>query len=231
MNTFTKLTDGSWGVAMTSRGETGQTISVSLRSGATKQVTLGAFIETKTYAGVASYRFAVAPQARAERPTAQVGAMSGILALFAKATRNLKRPAIVLGVPAIGDLFSIRLSIAGPQAKVPGSITVCDGTKDPDGQRPWYGRVTLDGVFQPSRDCPSMNAMAARLSAFSADPVGVAGEHGRLTGRCCFCNRGLEDERSTAVGYGPVCAENYDLPWGEVRHSFRAEAVQVEARV
>jgi len=27
--------------------------------------------------------------------------------------------------------------------------------------------------------------------------------------------RGLDDERSVSVGYGPVCAGHYGLPWGE----------------
>jgi hypothetical protein len=27
--------------------------------------------------------------------------------------------------------------------------------------------------------------------------------------------RALSDDRSTAVGYGPICADHYGLPWGE----------------
>ena len=38
---------------------------------------------------------------------------------------------------------------------------------------------------------------------------------GHVTGACVFCSRTLTDERSIAVGYGPVCAENHALPWGE----------------
>jgi len=45
------------------------------------------------------------------------------------------------------------------------------------------------------------------------DAVGVAAAHGRKTGKCCFCNRPLTDERSTKHGYGPVCAETFKLPW------------------
>src|SRR4051794_7329117 len=46
-------------------------------------------------------------------------------------------------------------------------------------------------------------------------PAGFAREHGRLTGRCCFCNQALCDERSTAAGYGETCARHFSLPWGE----------------
>lgn len=224
MNSFRKLPDGSWGVALIAPGEVGQTVTITLRSGATKQVKLGAAISVER-GTVTRYIHAVAAEPRAELPTAQVGEMSGILALFGKAKRHLKRPAIVLGVPELGERECVRLSVAGPTAKVPGSLTVTDGNKDEEGSRSWLGRILLDGTFQPSRECIdalAVPAIAARLVAFSADPVAIAGQHGRLTGRCCFCNRPLSDERSTAVGYGGTCAAHYDLPWGEERHSFAA---------
>lgn len=43
-----------------------------------------------------------------------------------------------------------------------------------------------------------------------------AAEFGRLYGICCFCSADLTDERSIAVGYGPVCGRNNGLPWGHV---------------
>ncbi len=48
----------------------------------------------------------------------------------------------------------------------------------------------------------------------------IAYEYG-LSGRCMFCARDLTDDRSNphrgGVGYGPVCADKYGLPWGEVK--------------
>lgn len=32
---------------------------------------------------------------------------------------------------------------------------------------------------------------------------------------CCFCGRDLDTAESISVGYGPVCAAKYGLPWGE----------------
>ena len=52
------------------------------------------------------------------------------------------------------------------------------------------------------------------LVRWARDPVGVAAEHGRMTGACCFCRRTLTTDESLAVGYGPVCATRYHLPWG-----------------
>lgn len=42
-----------------------------------------------------------------------------------------------------------------------------------------------------------------------------AAAFGKLVGRCCFCSHAIDTPESTAVGYGPVCASNYGLPWGE----------------
>jgi hypothetical protein len=36
---------------------------------------------------------------------------------------------------------------------------------------------------------------------------------GKTHAFCVFCARDLTDQRSLAVGYGPTCADNYDLPY------------------
>jgi len=41
-----------------------------------------------------------------------------------------------------------------------------------------------------------------------------ASEYGHAHGHCVFCARELTDERSVVVGYGQVCADRRDLPWG-----------------
>lgn len=53
------------------------------------------------------------------------------------------------------------------------------------------------------------------LSAEDKLSAEEAAAFGKLYGICIFCNRDLTDERSIEVGYGPVCAENQGLPWGE----------------
>ena len=54
------------------------------------------------------------------------------------------------------------------------------------------------------------------MEQFKNDPVGTVAEMGRKSGVCCFCSLPLTDERSTAHGYGPICAKNYSLEWGTV---------------
>ena len=140
---------------------------------------------------------------------AQVGDLAPILSLFEKAGAKLKHPAIVLSTPETGAL---RVTVAGQRSKYPGTLSITGlGTFD---SRAWFGRVNKDGTFTAGRDAAGKEApLTGLLRRFAAEPAKVAGEHGRVTGCCCFCNRALDDKRSVAVGYGPVCAENYGLTW------------------
>lgn len=158
----------------------------------------------------------LAEKATAGPPTAhKVGTMAPVLALFETAAANLTKPAVVLAGPTGG----IRLTIAGEGAKVPGSITITS-ERDEHGEREWLGRIRVDGTFEPARrisGTETERALVPYLVRFATDPAGVAAEHGRLTGKCCFCNIGLKDPRSTAVGYGPKCAERFGLEWGAAK--------------
>jgi hypothetical protein len=222
MNRFKKIND-VWCIEI--GGEptvgtlVGQTVTVTLASGATKQVTLGAYLGNGIYAN--------APLASA--PKVEIGSLDGIIALFDKAAARLKFPAVVLDVPGYED--GVRISRAGARAKFPGTLNVTNGAKDDSEYgRTWFGRVGLDGKYAPSRDATP--EIAAALKAFAADPVKVATAYGRvkrsqievrnadgtvgfkLVGQCCFCRKALTDERSTDVGYGKICAGHYGLPWG-----------------
>ncbi len=135
---------------------------------------------------------------------------SGVYALFQKAKEHLKHPKIRLQIKG----QEITLYLSGPNSRVPNVVNV---TRGPFGTpNSWLGRVTAAGVWEPSRDVGDAAAPVAKLlKALGKDPEAVAAEYGKLMGRCCFCSRTLDDARSTEVGYGPVCAENYGLSWGK----------------
>ena len=38
---------------------------------------------------------------------------------------------------------------------------------------------------------------------------------GKKQNHCCFCGRELNNSISVSHGYGPICAENFGLPWEE----------------
>jgi hypothetical protein len=147
-----------------------------------------------------------ADPARSFAEPVKVQDVYGLVQLFRKASETLKHPAIVFDA---GDL-PIRLSVAGERAKVPGSINVTSpGSFE---NRVWYGRVLTDGTLVQSRDCTP--AVVDAVKALAADPAKAAAAYGRKTGCCCFCARELTDARSVEVGYGPICADHYGLPWG-----------------
>ena len=153
---------------------------------------------------------AAAPQVVADPPAQPVLDpvslnVKGIRALFDKASAKLKRPAIVLKA----DQTLIRLYVAGSQSKIPGSVVVTSKHS-----KRYIGRIDLSGNYLPSPAYPQSAAILDTLKALSDDPAGTAAAHGAATGACCFCNTALTDPKSVGVGYGPICAGHYGLPWG-----------------
>jgi len=102
----------------------------------------------------------------------------------------------------------VKLSIAGDRAKVPGSVNVTSSTGG-FGEAVWFGRITPEGVFQPSRQ--STQQVEDFLATLAADFHGTVKAHGQNTGNCCFCHQPLTDEVSVKAGFGPVCAKNFGL--------------------
>lgn len=133
--------------------------------------------------------------------------VSSIAALLSQA--RAKHPAILLRA----DDRPVRISVAGAKSKTPGAIMVT-GTGSFE-SRPYYGKIVA-GVFHasPRNEPATIASVTALLVAFAADPAATAADYGKATGVCSFCARQLTDDRSVSVGYGPICAETYHLPWG-----------------
>ena len=134
--------------------------------------------------------------------------LSGIVALFAKA--GGKRPKITFATP---DGLAFRMTVAGESSEAPGSISLTSADGDYMG-REWFGRVHLDGRYEPSRklDAEAATAIALALEAFALDPEGQSRAYGRRTGSCCYCSQELTDPVSVTLGYGPICAKRWGLP-------------------
>lgn len=155
-----------------------------------------------------------------------VGSFAGVVALFNKSKEKLKFPKIVLQVQGL----PVILSQAGPKSKAPGSINVMGEGQYPN--RPWYGRVSAEGEWSPSFSMTPefQNALQELLIKFGQNPARVAKEYGKLTGNCCFCNAKLENEKSVAAGFGPICAENYGLK-EEWKNAVKKAALEAEQGV
>lgn len=147
---------------------------------------------------------------RNPREVLSTGSMTRVIKMFDKASEKLKYPAIVIQC----DDVELKLNLAGPRSKNPGCVNV--STNEPFGSNTWFGCITPEGEFRTSRSLRP-EGLVPLLNELAADPETVAARHGKITGKCCFCNRALgegEDQRSVEVGYGPVCAKHYGLQWG-----------------
>jgi hypothetical protein len=127
------------------------------------------------------------------------------------AAETLKNPKVNLETPG-GQ--RVRLKMAGP-----GRIWITDGA-------PFEEQVTF-GYILPNANLfwtgDIVASVSALLLSFEADPKAVATAYGQRTSNCCFCGRDLSTGESVAVGYGPICAEKFGLPWGDERVSSTVE--------
>lgn len=108
-------------------------------------------------------------------------------------------------------------------------VTITEGVWRMDGAV-WYVQPAKSGYLTArmvtERGLEYVRGGVKRLSSGGATPIvgeelqQVAAQYGALHSHCIFCSRDLTDERSDpkqgGVGYGPVCANKYGLPWGNV---------------
>lgn len=129
---------------------------------------------------------------------------------------GLKKPMIRVVFKA--RRYKVYLSAKGTICFKTGRVV--PGTSDPDGNEEYMGCL-FQGRFLVAKD--RFNRTERKLSAdeqefldrLNADPVGFLAECGKDMDRCCYCNLPLEDPRSKKVGYGPICAGRWGLPWGD----------------
>ena len=89
-----------------------------------------------------------------------------------------------------------------------GNVALSDGTWDGE----YYGTLTQEGAWR----APNRSAWWVKNVLMAIAEMGIrdfAAANGRNHGTCCYCGRKLKTEESTSVGYGPVCADKWGLPW------------------
>ncbi|SRR5258708_36207566 len=139
-----------------------------------------------------------------------------IFDLFDKAKQTLQWPKLSYPLET-GEI--IQFSVAGPQAKVPGSINITDGGKP--GFNKYYGRIIKEDAkrlmhidWHPGTNTPI--EIKELVRAIIANPIGMCSVTGQQRSYCCFCSTHIQTKESLAVGYGPICAEKWGLPWGQL---------------
>lgn len=145
-----------------------------------------------------------------------IGAVGQIFEMFAKARqKHMQNPIIRIVV----DGNKLKLSQAGTNPII--NIVEFKGTEG----RIWYGALNLDGMLSLTERCKFPEALIQTLKEFAADPSKASGVMGKRMRACCFCGIGLTTTDSLYYGYGPICADNFGLEWGQAKSHMKAEMV------
>jgi len=131
---------------------------------------------------------------------------SKLFALFNKAREHLKYPS--LSFPAI----PLKLGVGND----PNSIWISNGFARGNPLNILYGKFLREVEF-PREYGNWSNDIRATLTSICEDPLAYGKLHGQQYKHCCFCNTELTSKASLFAGYGPICADNWGLPWGEVK--------------
>jgi hypothetical protein len=152
---------------------------------------------------------------RADAPESPTLKVTGVVNLLDTAkAKGLKHPKLWLLLDGVGaEPSPLRITIAGDKSKTPGYLMLTDGGGFGSGL--YFGKISPQGELHLGRDgFEVVKPLTALLTRLAKDPAKVAADFGHLTGHCCFCSLPLNDPKSTRVGYGPICAEKFCLPWG-----------------
>lgn len=97
-----------------------------------------------------------------------------------------------------------------------GQINITNGKRYGTPENQWFGKINnvrSCATLVAGRNWPTQ--LDGILAKFANDPAKHMGTLGILTDHCQFCGKQLSNEHSMFHGYGPTCAENYGLPWGD----------------
>jgi hypothetical protein len=89
-----------------------------------------------------------------------------------------------------------------------------------------YGFIANNGNGRLDRNAPP--EVKTLIRKIAEDPAGIAKLQGQTYKNCCFCGLELTNRSSLHHGYGPICAGNYGLPWGDTGNAEEDEKAAVE---
>jgi hypothetical protein len=92
-----------------------------------------------------------------------------------------------------------------------GSIWVHDG--GPFASRRTYLRIGANCELEWRPNVPQ--DIRAKINQILEAPREQMILNGKEYSNCCFCGKELTTQESLFAGYGPICADNWNLPWGE----------------
>lgn len=145
--------------------------------------------------------------------TAHLNGFEGVIEIFDHAYASGNNfPKVRLAFDDDDKPIHMRRTSSG---RFEGSVTITDDRGYPTNT--FYGRITREGSFDPSRharDMPRETKLAlwTLLKRFQdGDAEAVFAEFGKRFGFCSCCGRPLSNEESVSRGIGPVCAQRWGL--------------------
>lgn len=136
--------------------------------------------------------------------------MKNLFELFKNARASgIKYPAVAFPHPFLSQSIRVRLYLA---TKGYIAITV-DGEYIGRADKMILPEDALIGTKSFDLRIYQYKELTELLDEIIANPTEELAIQGRKSGSCCFCHRQLDNKISVAMGYGPICAEKYGLPW------------------
>lgn len=138
-----------------------------------------------------------------------------IFELFDKAKNKIKYPKLKYPYRNI----TLTLFPAGPNSKYRGQIFVTDS-------KPYGENILFCRILPPAKDGQISiewyrdyrekdKELESVILGLAFKPEEVCKLIGQKFAYCCFCGTMITSKNSLTVGYGPICADNWGLPWGD----------------
>lgn len=161
------------------------------------------------------HKLALEPTTAKEQPKVEepegLGPYVPLLALLTAGQQcNKRQPRVKIPLP--GGVLAIKLM--GDRSKNAGCLAITNGVSGwrdrPNSE--FYGYVGVTGHWKPTYNTPEY--IKSAMEALAPNPTAWVAAFGQRVSYCVFCATQITTTESLAVGYGPVCAERFSLPWG-----------------
>lgn len=158
---------------------------------------------------------------QADKPRETVGNIAGVVDLIGQGRLNLKHPVVRF---VVGDLV-LRVTVASDRSSTPGALNVTDTGSFED--RSWFGKVTPEGEWIPSRKVASdtQTAILAALRALAVDPAGVAAAWAAVQGVLLLRHRSVRSSLGDGGIRQDMRAQLWSAVGGEVMAIYKASIV------
>lgn len=136
-----------------------------------------------------------------------------LIQMFDIASKNRKFPHISWRTD---DGNEYEFKRAGAMARVPGVVHI-------KYNHDYIGTIDRNGNIHLRVD---VDRHQGNVEQFCRAPIDNAAVSGKKYNCCCFCGSELTNASSVYHGYGPICASNWGLPWGDVPEKTEEEVVE-----